>query len=324
MTEYNDFIQIGLEPIMTDPILYMKNIYAQSVRIDRGILDLLIFDNTKQDRVKAWISDGDGGVVDTLPWTEMPSAELRSYEYYADVKWDGFKYDIFYKDLDQEGSMENIIAKMNSAQAEFYEAVRSYRIINALKNAAHASTDVTASAVWTSNDAKIALDIINAIQQLRENKVPESSIRQLKIIYPQKAAKWFASAMDIGGTQQILSDYIMRYIGTNQNPFIPYQPDIRNLGGYGDAEAKYDALGNDALVVVPGTAQDPLGTYFNRLTKPTTPIAQVHKLGVQGYSVYSWAGSAVLIRPDIKLFGSDISGSTVYSGKIVKIKNVIS
>lgn len=238
--------------------------------------------------------------------------------------WDGFKYDIFYADLDKEGSMENILMKMNSAMAEFFEATRSYRVINALKNAAHPSTDVTASTVWTSNDAKIALDIINAIQQLRENHVPENLIRQLKIIYPQKAAKWFASAMEIGGQQQILSDYIMRYIGTGTDPFIPYQPDIRNLGGYGSAEDKYDALGNDALVVVPGTAAEPLGRYFQRKTRDDTPLLITKEMPPMGYSIYSWSGGATLITPDYKLFGSDITDTTVYSGKIVKIKNVIS
>ncbi len=197
----------------------------------------------------------------------------------AELTWDKFAFTVTDSATDAI-AVNNMAATGMKSAADYFAALRDYRIITELRAKNNTNCTHDADTVWTDSAANVEEDIVTAIQGIVDYSGglnPETA--QFGVIYPAKAMMGLDSLGLIGNVQMTIKEYLKK---TWDITFYPYSP--AKFGSAGSTiidvknEGSSDALSTNAVVFVKGMDTMKCGQYRGSGIK-MVETTRIHDVG---------------------------------------------
>lgn len=196
-----------------------------------------------------------------------------------ELTWDKFAFTITDSATDAI-AVNNMLRTGIKNSANYFAALRDYRIITELRDKHNTHCTHDAAVVWTDSAAQVEEDIIQAIQgivQYSGGLNPETA--SFGVIYPAKAMMGLDALGLIGNVQMTVKEYLKKTWKIN---FYPYSPAKFGSDGAEVVDVKNDtssdALSTNAVVFVEGADTLECGQYYGNGIK-MSETTRIHDVG---------------------------------------------
>ncbi len=216
-----------------------------------------------------------------------------------ELTWDKFAFTITDSATDAI-AVNNMLRTGIKNSANYFAALRDYRIIEELRAKNNTHCTHNADVVWTDSAAQVEEDIIQAIQgivQYSGGLNPETAT--FGVIYPAKAMMGLDALGLIGNVQMTVKEYLKK---TWNIKFYPYSPAKFGSDGAEVVDVKNDtssdALGTNAVVFVEGGDTLECGQYYGNGIK-MSETTRIHDVGYKTTLRHSFGCLAKPLYDDI-------------------------